>query len=173
MALAPYRKQAVIVTTASDCDEVRAKLSSSLKRWVLVRQSQPQIVGSMRANRITLRVAPLVPDLRNFEFRGTIVPDERGGTRVAGVFQTSTPYRFFAIPAAILLAAGSVAVVAARVAAGDSVLHPFFFLALAVFFCVGVAMYLLPALQPEELERNSEAILAWLEAAVGGSASMP
>ena len=141
-----------------------------MRRWVFVRQAEPQISGRVRGNQIILRVHPLVTDVRNPEFRGTIAPDERGGTRVTGVLQTSAGYRFFAVPAVILFAAGSVAIVATRVAAGDSILHPFFFLAIGIFVCVGAAMQLVPALQPDELDRNGDAIVAWLQSTIGDTA---
>lgn len=169
MALAPYWKKAVIIDTPSTCGEVQGKLAASLRRWAFVRDDTPQIIGRVRGNRITLRVVPRVRDPRNPEFHGVISATSDGGARVSGVVQTSTPYRFIAVPAVTLLAGVSLAVLVARVAAGDSLLHPFFFVAVAFALCLAVAVLFVPGLQPEDLDLNAEAMLAWLETGVGGN----
>lgn len=173
LSAGPYGKRAVELITNRGCGEVASSLQSE-RRWfrALPPSGEYRVLGNVEGHAIRLVVQVDHRDYRQFEFRGTLEPIPAGGTRVHGVIQTHPAYRWIIVPILALATVALMTLLAVRVAQGDSLLHPFFFTALAIVGLVGTATDVVPALMPETFEGSGEAIIAYLEEKVGEHASV-
>ena len=173
LSAGPYGKRAIELITDRACSEVATSLESE-RRWfrALPPSGAYRVLGNVEGPAIRLVVQVDHRDFRKFEFRGTLEPIPAGGTRVQGVIQTHPAHRWIIVPIMALATVALITLLAVRVAHGDSLLHPFFFTALAIVVLVGTATDAVPALMPETFEGSRQAIIAYLEEKVGERTSV-